>query len=56
MASIVTLAIMSLSPPSGLTQPMRRQNSFDRAKRVGGAAAAINSRNSAISSYVKSRA
>ena len=31
MASIVTLAIMSLSPPSGLTQPMRRQNSVDRA-------------------------
>ena len=34
MASIVTLAIMSLSPPSGLTQSMRRQNSFDREWRL----------------------
>ena len=31
MASMATLAIMSLSPPSGLNQPMRRQNSLDRA-------------------------
>ena len=29
MASMATLAIMSLRPPSGLNQPMRRQNSFD---------------------------
>ena len=27
MASMVTRAIMSLSPPSGLSQPTRRQNS-----------------------------
>ncbi|MCZ0951029.1 MAG: hypothetical protein OXJ56_00475 [Rhodospirillaceae bacterium] len=31
MASMVTLAIMSLRPPSGLSQPMRRQNSLDSA-------------------------
>ena len=35
MASMVTLAIMSLSPPSGLNQPMRRQNSRDSPARVG---------------------
>ncbi|MCY4566190.1 MAG: hypothetical protein OXE40_17105, partial [Gammaproteobacteria bacterium] len=41
MASITTRAIMSFSPPSALYQPMRLQNSFDRAwlqvvARVGG--------------------
>ena len=51
MASIVTLAIMSLSAV-GLDPADAGR--IDRAKRV--AAAAINSRNSAISSYVKSRA
>ena len=35
MASMVTLAIMSLSPPSGLNQPMSRQNSRDSPARVG---------------------
>ena len=55
MASMVTRAIMSLSPPSGLSQPTRRQNSLDRAWRVGGGSAAINARNSAISPGVKSR-
>ena len=55
MASMVTRAIMSLSPPSGLNQPMRRQNSFDRAWRVGAGGPAINARNSAISPGVKSR-
>ena len=55
MASIVTLAIMSLSPPSGLYQPMRRQNSFDRAKRFSGGRPAMSARSSAISSTVKSR-
>ena len=55
MASMVTRAIMSLRPPSGLNQPMRRQNAFDRAWRVGVGSAAINARNSAISPTVKSR-
>ena len=55
MASMVTRAIMSLSPPSGLNQPTRRQNSFDRAWRVGAGGPAINARNSAISPGVKSR-
>ena len=55
MASIVTLAIMSLSPPSGLNQPMRRQNSLDSAWRLGGGSAAISARSSAISPVVKSR-
>ena len=55
MASMVTLAIMSLSPPSGLNQPMRRQNSLDRACRVGGRSAAISARSSAISPALKSR-
>ena len=55
MASIVTLAIMSLSPPSGLNQPMRRQNCLDRAWRLGGGSAAMSARSSAISSVVKSR-
>ena len=32
---------MSLSPPSGFSQPIRRQNSFDRAWRLGGGEAAI---------------
>ena len=35
MASMVTRAIMSLRPPSGLSQPMRRQNSLDNAARLG---------------------
>ena len=34
--SIVTLATMSLRPPSGLNQPMRRQNSLDNAWQLGG--------------------
>ena len=55
MASMVTLAIMSLSPPSGLNQPMRRQNSFDRAWRFSGGGPAISARSSAISSALKSR-
>ena len=55
MASIATLAIMSLSPPSGLNQPMRRQNSLDSAWRLGGGAAAMSARSNAISSVVKSR-
>ena len=55
MASMVTLAIMSLRTPSGLTQPMRRQNSFDRAWRVIRAGPAIRTRSSAISSAVNSR-
>ena len=55
MASMTTRAIMSLSPPSGLSQPMRRQNSLDRAARVGCGSVAIKARRSAISSTVKSR-
>jgi len=55
MASMVTLAIMSLRPPSGLCQPMRRQNSLERAWRLGGGEAASSSRKRAISSVVKSR-
>ena len=55
MASMVTLAIMSLSPPSDLNQRMRRQNSLDKAARVGCGSAAISARSSAISSAVKSR-
>ena len=55
MASMVTLAIMSLRPPSGLNQPMRRQNSLDSAWRLGGGSAAISARSSAISCAVKSR-
>ena len=55
MASMVTLAIMSLSPPSGLSQSMRRQNSLDSACRLGGGEAAISARSSAISPMVKSR-
>ena len=55
MASMVTRAIMSLSPPSGLYQPMRRQNSFDSAWRLSAGGPAISARNSAISSVVKSR-
>ena len=51
----LTRAIMSLSPPSGLNQPMRRQNSFDRAWRLSSAGPAISARSSAISSAVKSR-
>ena len=42
--SMVTLAIMCLSPPSGLTQPMRRQNSFHRPWRLGGGWAAVGRR------------
>ena len=34
MASMVTQGIMSLRPPSGLNQPMRRQSSLDKAARV----------------------
>ena len=55
MASMVTRAIMSLSPPSGLNQPTRRQNSFDRAWRFSAGGPAINARNRAISPGVKSR-
>ena len=55
MASMVTFAIMSLRPPSGLSQPMRRQNSLDSAARVGCGSVAIRARSSAISSAVKSR-
>ena len=47
MASMVTLAIMSLRPPSGLSQPVRRQNSLAKAARVGGGLAAIRVRSSA---------
>ena len=36
MASMATLAIMSLRPPLGLNQPMRRQNSFDSIWRFNG--------------------
>ncbi|MCY4004229.1 MAG: hypothetical protein OXF33_11055 [Rhodospirillales bacterium] len=36
LVSIVTLAIMSLWPPSGLNQPTRRQNSLDNAWQLGG--------------------
>ena len=45
MASMVTRAIMSLSPPSGLNQPTRRQNSFDRVWRFSAGGPAINARN-----------
>ena len=55
MASMVTRAIMSLRPPSGLSQPMRRQNSLDRAWRLSGGGPAISARSSAISRAVKSR-
>ena len=55
MASMVTRAIMSLRPPSGLSQPMRRQNSIDRARRLSCAGPATSARRSAISSAVKSR-
>ena len=55
MASMVTLAIMSLSPPSGLNQPMSRQNSRDSPARVGCGSTAISARSSAISPAVKSR-
>ena len=55
MASMVTRAIMSLSPPSGLRQPMRRQNSFDRAWRLSAGGPAISLRSNAISPSVKSR-
>ena len=55
MASSTTRAIMSLSPPSGLTQPMRRQNSIDRARRDSRAGLAMSVRSSAISAAVKSR-
>ena len=55
MASMATLAIMSLSPPSGFSQPMRRQNSFDNAERFCAGEAAISARSSAISLVVKSR-
>ena len=55
MASMVTLAIMSLTLLSGLNQPMRRQNSLDRAWRFSGGGPAISARSSAISSAVKSR-
>ena len=41
MASMATLAIMSLRPPSGLNQPMRRQNSFDSIWRFNGGGHAI---------------
>ena len=55
MSSIVTLAIMSLSPPSALNQPMRWQNSFDRRWRFSGGRPAMSARSSAISSTVKLR-
>ena len=55
MASMVTRAIMSLSPPSGLVQPMRRQNSFDSAKRFNAGGPSMSARSSAISLVVKSR-
>ena len=55
MASITTRATMSLSPPSGLYQPMRRQNSLDRAWRLRAGGPAISSRSSVISAAVKSR-
>ena len=55
MASMATGAIMSLIPPSALYQPMRRQNSFDRAWRLSAGGPAINERSSAISAVVKSR-
>ncbi len=55
MASMVTLAIMSLSPPSGLNQRMRRQNSFDSAWRFSAGGPAISERSSAIARIVKSR-
>ncbi|MCY3981211.1 MAG: hypothetical protein OXF26_13845 [Alphaproteobacteria bacterium] len=32
---MITLAIIFLKPPSGLKQPIRQQNSLDRAARVG---------------------
>ena len=55
MASMTTRAIMSLHPPSALHQPMRRQNSFDRAWRLSAGGPAISARSSAISAVVKSR-
>ena len=55
MASMTTRAIMSLIPPSALYQPMRRQNSFDRAWRLSVGGPATNERSSAISAVVKSR-
>ena len=55
MASMVTPAIMSLSLPSGLNQPMRRQNSFDRAWRSSSGGSAMSARSNAISPAVKSR-
>ena len=53
--SMATLAIMSLRPPSGSNQPMRRQNSFDSIWRFNGGGPAISARSSAISPAVKSR-
>ena len=55
MASMTTRAIMSFSPPSALNQPMRRQNSFDRAWRFNAGGPAISARSSAISPALKSR-
>ena len=56
MASMVTRAIISLRPPSGLNQPMRRQK-LPRQSGVGsaGGEAAISACSSAISPVVKSR-
>ena len=55
MRSMVTLAIMLLSPPSGLVQPVRRQNSVAIRERLRAGGPAIRARSSAISSCVKSR-
>ena len=52
---LTTRAIMSLSPPSALYQPMRRQNCFDRAWRLSVGGPAISARSNAISVVVKSR-
>ena len=48
VASVVALAFMSLSPPSGSSPRMRRQNSLDKPYRVGRGSAARCARSSAM--------
>ena len=49
------LASLASRPLAALHQPMRRQNSFDRAWRLSAGGPAISARSSAISAVVKSR-
>ncbi len=53
--SMVSRAIIAFSPPSGLTQPMARQNARASPARVCCGEDAISARISAISPVVKSR-